>query len=44
MEGETIPEVVRSVSLEGSAPKKLDDFYRMLDKERKDWYDQQIDD
>lgn len=23
-------------------PKKLDDFYRMLDKERKDWYNQQI--
>ena len=22
--------------------KKLDDFYRMLDKERKDWYNQQI--
>jgi hypothetical protein len=22
--------------------KKLDDFYRMLDKERKDWYNHQI--
>ena len=31
-------------NLDGSQNKNLDEFCRMLEKQRKEWYDKQIDD
>ena len=37
-------EVAQNKSSEGGQQKNIDEFYRMLDKERSGWYDQQIED
>lgn len=30
--------------MEGGAPKKMEEFYRLLDHQRTDWYNEQIND